>query len=24
DKAQSEMGKITEAMGLPKDMKLPF
>jgi DNA-binding protein YbaB len=24
NKAQSEMGKITEAMGLPKDMKLPF
>ena len=24
DKAQSEMSKITEAMGLPKDMKLPF
>ncbi|MEZ5715361.1 MAG: YbaB/EbfC family nucleoid-associated protein [Paracoccaceae bacterium] len=24
DKAQEEMGKITEAMGLPKDMKLPF
>ena len=24
DKAQSEMGKISEAMGLPKDMKLPF
>jgi hypothetical protein len=24
DKAQSEMGKISEAMGLPKGMKLPF
>ena len=24
DKAQEEMGKITEAMGLPADMKLPF
>ena len=24
DKAQSEMGKITEGMGLPKDMDLPF
>ena len=24
DTAQNEMGKITEAMGLPKDMKLPF
>ncbi len=24
DKAQEEMGKITESMGLPKDMKLPF
>ena len=24
DKAQEEMGKITEGMGLPKDMKLPF
>jgi DNA-binding YbaB/EbfC family protein len=24
DKAQEEMGKITEEMGLPKDMKLPF
>lgn len=23
-KAQEEMGKMTEAMGLPKDMKLPF
>lgn len=24
EKAQEEMGKITEGMGLPKDMKLPF
>lgn len=24
DKAQEEMGKITEGMGLPADMKLPF
>ena len=24
DKAQDEMGKLTESMGLPKDMKLPF
>lgn len=24
EKAQEEMGKMTEAMGLPKDMKLPF
>jgi DNA-binding YbaB/EbfC family protein len=24
EKAQEEMGKITEALGLPKDMKLPF
>jgi DNA-binding YbaB/EbfC family protein len=24
DKAQSEMRKITESMGLPADMKLPF
>ena len=24
DKAQAEMAKITEGMGLPKDMKLPF
>ena len=24
DKAQEEMGKMTEALGLPKDMKLPF
>lgn len=24
DRAQEEMAKITEAMGLPKDMKLPF
>ncbi|MEL7254626.1 MAG: YbaB/EbfC family nucleoid-associated protein [Pseudomonadota bacterium] len=24
DKAKEEMGKITEAMGLPKDMNLPF
>jgi len=24
DKAQEEMSKLTEAMGLPKDMKLPF
>jgi len=24
DRAQEEMGKITEGMGLPKDMKLPF
>lgn len=23
-KAEEEMGKITEEMGLPKDMKLPF
>lgn len=23
-KAQEEMGKLTEGMGLPKDMKLPF
>jgi DNA-binding YbaB/EbfC family protein len=23
-RAQEEMGKITEGMGLPKDMKLPF
>ncbi|MEI4232041.1 YbaB/EbfC family nucleoid-associated protein [Roseovarius sp. D22-M7] len=23
-RAQDEMGKLTEAMGLPKDMKLPF
>ena len=24
ERAQDEMGKITEGMGLPKDMKLPF
>ncbi|SEQ02015.1 YbaB/EbfC family nucleoid-associated protein [Thalassovita taeanensis] len=24
EKAQTEMGKLTEGMGLPKDMKLPF
>lgn len=24
DKAQEEMSKLTEGMGLPKDMKLPF
>ena len=24
DKAQEEMGKLTEGMGLPKDMELPF
>ncbi|MEM1152416.1 MAG: YbaB/EbfC family nucleoid-associated protein, partial [Pseudomonadota bacterium] len=24
EKSQAEMGKITEAMGLPADMKLPF
>ena len=24
DKAQEEMGKLTEGMGLPKDMKMPF
>jgi len=24
EKAQEEMGKLTEGMGLPKDMKLPF
>ena len=24
DKAQSEMSKLTEGMGLPADMKLPF
>lgn len=24
DKAQSEMAKITESLGLPADMKLPF
>ena len=24
EKAQAEMGKLTEGMGLPKDMKLPF
>jgi nucleoid-associated protein EbfC len=24
DKAQEEMGKLTEGMGLPADMKLPF
>ena len=24
DRAQEEMGKLTESMGLPKDMKLPF
>ena len=24
DKAQREMGKLTEGMGLPADMKLPF
>lgn len=24
DKAQEEMGKLTESLGLPKDMKLPF
>jgi len=24
DKAKEEMGKITEGMGLPKDMDLPF
>ncbi|MBK0326406.1 YbaB/EbfC family nucleoid-associated protein [Rhodobacteraceae bacterium F11138] len=24
DKAQDEMSKLTEGMGLPKDMKLPF
>lgn len=23
-KAQEEMGRLTESMGLPKDMKLPF
>ncbi|MFC6688252.1 YbaB/EbfC family nucleoid-associated protein [Jhaorihella thermophila] len=24
EKVQEEMGKLTEGMGLPKDMKLPF
>ncbi len=24
DRAQAEMGKITESLGLPADMKLPF
>ncbi|WP_101067583.1 YbaB/EbfC family nucleoid-associated protein [Roseovarius salinarum] len=24
ERAQEEMGKITEGMGLPKDMKMPF
>ena len=24
DRAQEEMGKLTEGLGLPKDMKLPF
>ncbi len=24
DKAQEQMGKLTEGMGLPKDMNLPF
>ena len=24
DKAQAEMAKLTEGLGLPKDMKLPF
>ncbi len=24
EKAQDEMGKLTESMGLPKDIKLPF
>ncbi|MEP4197147.1 MAG: YbaB/EbfC family nucleoid-associated protein [Aliishimia sp.] len=24
EKSQDEMGKMTEALGLPKDMKLPF
>jgi nucleoid-associated protein EbfC len=24
EKAQAEMGKLTESLGLPKDMKLPF
>ena len=24
DKVKEEMGKLTESMGLPKDMKLPF
>ena len=24
DRAQEEMSKLTEGMGLPKDMKLPF
>jgi DNA-binding YbaB/EbfC family protein len=24
DRAQSEMAKLTEGLGLPKDMKLPF
>ena len=24
EKAQEEMGKLTEGLGLPKDMKLPF
>ena len=24
EKAKEEMGKITEGMGLPKDMNLPF
>lgn len=24
DKAQEEMGKLTESMGLPSDIKLPF
>ncbi len=24
ERAQQEMGKLTESMGLPKDMKLPF
>jgi len=24
ERAQEELGKLTEAMGLPKDMKLPF
>ena len=24
EKAQEEMGKLTEGLGLPKDMKFPF
>ncbi len=24
DRAQDEMGKLTEGLGLPKDMKMPF